>query len=128
MKLKAYEKFNTSLVGVIEDTLSSYEIIYCDDGSRDQTAEIIKHLCAASKHIKYLPLSRNFGKESAVTAGIKFATGDAIMILDGDGQHPVELIPKFIDLWLKGNKVVVGIRRSNSKEGLTKRIRILFIL
>jgi dolichol-phosphate mannosyltransferase len=114
--------FHASLTAVLKKSdVISYEIIYVDDGSTDQTIDVIKHLNTANKHIKYLPLSRNFGKESAITAGIKFAKGDAIMLLDGDGQHPVELIPKFIDLWLKGNKVVVGIRRSNTKEGLTKK-------
>ncbi len=114
--------FHTSLAGILKKSdVKSYEIIYVDDGSRDQTIEVIKHLITANERIKYLPLSRNFGKESAVAAGIKFAKGDAIMLLDGDGQHPVELIPKFISLWLKGNKVVVGIKRSNTKEGLIKR-------
>ncbi len=117
------EIFNSSLVDVLNDLVKSdYEIIYCDDGSVDDTDQIIKELRSANPKIKLIKLSRNFGKESALSAGIAQAKGQAIMMLDGDGQHPVELIPQFLNAWQKGAQVVVGIRTSNSREGWVKRI------
>ena len=93
------------------------EIIYVNDGSRDNTAAVLRTLQDAT----YLQLTRNFGKEIATTAGIHAAKGQAILTLDGDGQHPVELIPEFVKRWQAGAKVVVGRRTANQKEGLIKR-------
>src|SRR3982750_2464831 len=70
-------------------TKGSYEIIYCDDGSSDTTASIIQKLCTKDPRVKLIKLSRNFGKESALSAAIHQATGDGILMLDGDGQHPI---------------------------------------
>ncbi|HEX7962966.1 MAG TPA: glycosyltransferase, partial [Candidatus Saccharimonadales bacterium] len=67
-----------------------------------------------------LSLSRNFGKETATTAGIHEARGQAILMLDADGQHPVELIPEFLARWRAGSKVVVGVRTANTNEGFAK--------
>jgi len=115
------EHFNNSLTEVLDNNLSNYEIVYCDDGSTDKTSEILHRLADNNPRIRYIALTRNFGKENALSAGIFYATGQAIMMLDGDGQHPVELIPEFIKSWIGGNRVVVGIRQSNSNEGLTKK-------
>jgi len=115
------EQFNDSLTRVLDDNLPSYEIVYINDGSRDKTREILHELSQKNNHISYVSLTRNFGKENALSAGIFYASGQAVMMLDGDGQHPVELIPDFIKSWLAGNPVVVGIRQSNSNEGLTKK-------
>lgn len=115
------EQFNNSLTQVLDENLSSYEIIYINDGSRDKTVEILHNLSKSNSRVRYISLTRNFGKENALSAGIFYATGQAVMMLDGDGQHPVELIPEFIKAWLDGNPVVVGIRQSNSKEGITKK-------
>jgi dolichol-phosphate mannosyltransferase len=115
-------EFHESLEAVVKQNLDNYEIIYCDDGSTDKTSELVAELSKNDKNIKLVKLSRNFGKENALTAGINFASGDAIFMLDGDGQHPVELIPDFIKSWLDGNKVVIGIRLSNTSQGVTKRI------
>ena len=99
----------------------TYEIIFVDDGSSDDTNEKVHDLSKKDKNVKLIGFSRNFGKEIATTAGIHQATGNATIILDADGQHPVELIPDFIALWEKGNKVVVGIRDENKNEGLLKK-------
>jgi dolichol-phosphate mannosyltransferase len=114
--------FNKSLIEVISPNYSNFEIIYVDDGSTDTTNKIVTDLASKNRDIKLISLSRNFGKENALTAGINYATGDAVMMLDGDGQHPVELIPEFVRLWLAGNKVVVGVRTTNSKEGTVKKL------
>ncbi len=100
---------------------NSYEIIYVNDGSKDDTLSIITSLAEKDSAVKVVNLSRNFGKEIATSAGISVAIGDATLIMDGDGQHPPELIPEFIKKWRAGAQVVVGVRGSNEKEGFVKR-------
>jgi dolichol-phosphate mannosyltransferase len=115
------EKFHRSLMKVLDTNLSgSYELIYCDDGSTDVTPELVRSWHTINPRVKLLRLSRNFGKECVSSAGITAAHGEAIIVLDGDGQHPVQMIPKFIDAWERGAKVVVGIRQSNNHEGWFK--------
>lgn len=99
----------------------SYEIMYVDDGSTDKTVEHIAALREKSKRVKLLSLSRNFGKEIALAAGISAATGRAVLTLDGDGQFPVDRIPDFMAAWRSGAQVVVGVRTANSNEGWVKR-------
>lgn len=99
----------------------NYEIIFIDDGSRDATMSVIDRIAKKDSSVKIISFSRNFGKEAATTAGILESKGAAILILDADGQHPVELIPTFIDTWEKGSQVVVGIRSENQKEGFIKK-------
>ncbi len=115
------ENFHKTLLAVLGEAAKNYEIIYCDDGSDDGTAELIYGWHKDNPKVKLIRLSRNFGKEIATTAGIHAATGDAVITIDADGQHPIELIPEFIKRWRHGNKVVIGIRTENQKEGLTKR-------
>ncbi|MDB5161492.1 MAG: glycosyl transferase, partial [Candidatus Saccharibacteria bacterium] len=116
------ERFHQSLLDVLPGaSKDSYEIIYVEDGSTDDTAEIIRSWAAKDDSIKLVKLSRNFGKEIATTAGIHAARGQAIITIDADGQHPPELISQFVSKWRAGSKVVVGIRTSNHKEGLVKR-------
>ena len=115
-------RFHSSLTETLERLASgAYEIIYCDDGSSDDTADIIRAFCAANKHVRLIKFSRNFGKESALTAGIAEASGKAIITLDGDSQHPVELLPKFMAAWEAGAQVVIGVRTDNVGEGWIKR-------
>lgn len=115
--------FHKKLIEIAKNnTDSSFEIIYCDDGSTDDSAAIIGQLCADSPVIKLLKLSRNFGKEISTTAGIHAAQGQAIITIDADGQHPPELIPEFLKLWRGGARVVVGLRTANREEGWVKRL------
>lgn len=99
----------------------NFEVIYVDDGSDDNTAPIIKDLSKNSKGIKLLKLSRNFGKENALTAGISAAKGDAIITMDGDSQHPANMIPEFIKRWHSGSMVVVGIRQKSKSDTLIRK-------
>lgn len=116
------EPFFTQLAAVIAaDTKHAYEVIYVNDGSRDKTLQRLHALAKQRKTIKVVNLSRNFGKEIATTAGIHYATGDALLIIDADGQHPPELIPEFIAKWEAGARVVIGVRKSNQREGLVKK-------
>lgn len=108
------------LVGYDDET---YEIIYVDDGSTDGTNKILKGLVKADPKVKLVKLSRNFGKENALTAGIGVARGGAIITIDGDGQHPVELIPTFLYKWKSGAKVVVGVSRSRKHASHYKNLR-----
>lgn len=99
----------------------SYEIIYVNDGSRDSTLAKLQRIAQKNPNVQIVNLSRNFGKEIATTAGISVATGKATVILDGDGQHPPELISDFMRMWREGAQVVVGVRSSNQKEGVIKK-------
>lgn len=111
----------TSLTNIAKMGGYKYEIIYCDDGSSDNTSELVTAWNAQDENTRLVRLSRNFGKESALAAGIATAKGDAIILLDADGQHPVEKIPEFISKWQNGAQVVSGIRTSNQGEGSFKR-------
>jgi glycosyltransferase involved in cell wall biosynthesis len=97
-----------------------FNFIFVDDGSTDESLNIIKKL-ASNKSVKYVSFSRNFGKEAATSAGLEIAEGDAAIMIDADGQHPVELIKSFVEKWQEGYEVVIGVRKANSKEGFIKR-------
>ena len=116
--------FHTDILmpAVKKHLADNYEVIYVNDGSSDDTLEKLSTIATKDKRVRVVNLSRNFGKEIATTAGIHQSTGDAVIIMDADGQHPPELMNKFIDRWQKGAQVVVGIRNSNQKEGLVKRL------
>ena len=88
-----------------------HEIIFVNDGSRDTSGEVLESLCRAHRHVQMIELSRNFGKEMALSAGIHVATGDAVITLDADGQHPPDRIPEFLERWRMGADIVIGVRR-----------------
>lgn len=114
--------FHASLVSVVAKLdARSYEVIYCDDGSTDSTDELIRKWNKTDQRVKLIKLSRNFGKENALSAGIAAAHGDVLVMIDGDGQHPVELIPNFIEVWRRGAQVVVGVSKNNKNDGWKKR-------
>lgn len=113
--------FQKDLLAVLRATKLTYEIIYCDDGSSDGSKELVQSWAEESSRVRLICLSRNFGKELATTAGLGVARGKAVLMIDADGQHPVERIPEFLACWRAGAKVVVGIRATNQKEGFIKR-------
>lgn len=100
----------------------AFEIMFVNDGSRDNTISEIEKLAKQDSVVKYIDFSRNFGKEIATTAGINNCAADACIMLDSDMQHPVELIPQFIAKWEQGRDVVIGIRRENKSDGLIKKL------
>lgn len=99
-----------------------FEIIYVNDGSSDDSLRHLTAIAEGTPAVRVVNLSRNFGKEIATSAGIAHARGDATMILDSDGQHPPELVGRFLDKWRSGAQVVVGVRQSNQNEGIAKRL------
>ena len=103
------------------DNYKDYEVIYVDDGSEDKTLEKIQKLGNDNKNIKYLSLSRNFGHQNAIKAGLDYSSGDCVISLDADLQHPPEIIDKMIKKWLEGYDVVYTIR-INAKLSFYKRI------
>jgi glycosyltransferase involved in cell wall biosynthesis len=103
-----------------------YELIFVDDGSVDKSPEILECLAGQNSKFNFLQFSRNFGKEVALSAGLDVARGDAVVMLDADLQHPVELLPEFIKKWEDGAEVVVGVRHKNKGEGLVKKIGSIF--
>lgn len=98
-----------------------YQIVFVDDGSRDGSAEYLQGMLATETSLKLVRLSRNFGKEAAMTAGIVHAEGEAIILLDADLQDPPELIPEMVQAWQQGADVVCMRRRSRAGESWLKR-------
>ncbi len=87
-----------------------FEVIVVDNGSTDRTPELVAELCEADRRWKYLRLSRNFGYQNSITAGMMAARGEAIMVIDADLQDPPELIPQFFAKWQEGYDIVYGVR------------------
>lgn len=114
----ALEPLYQRLRGLMEKCDSyDFEILFVNDGSRDKTLDILKEFSKKDDRIAYVNLSRNFGKEIAMIAGLDHTTGDATVIIDADLQDPPELIPKMIEYWEKGYDDVYA--RRNSREGET---------
>lgn len=103
------------LLPVLEKTKGDFEVVIVDDGSTDSTLTKIHETKIFRKvPTKVMALTRNFGKEVALTAGLKTASGDAVIMIDSDGQHPVETIPRMITEWENGAMVVTAVRKHNS--------------
>ncbi|MCA0418464.1 MAG: glycosyltransferase family 2 protein [Proteobacteria bacterium] len=111
------ERLRTTLGGKVE----SWEVVFVDDGSRDETLAVIRDLNLADPRINAVSFSRNFGKEIAIAAGLDHALGDAVIIMDADLQHPPETIPAFLAKWREGYLNVYGQRTDRESETRMKR-------
>lgn len=116
------DQLYSRLTGVFQGIPNyNFEILFVNDGSKDRTLDIIKEFRANDKRISYVDLSRNFGKETAMIAGLDHAIGDAVIIIDADLQDPPELIPEMIKYWEQGYDDIYAKRRSRSGESWAKK-------
>ena len=97
-----------------------YEIVFINDGSKDGTFSILEKISNENNRVRVISFSRNFGQEAALTAGLKYVTGDVIVIIDADLQDPPELIPEMLKLWEQGNEVIYGKRKRRKGESAFK--------
>lgn len=106
---------------VMEGLGQSYEIIFVNDGSSDHTITILEELCEQDRHIRVIDFAKNFGHQTAITAGMDYADGDAVVVIDADLQDPPELIPRMIERWREGYDVVYGKRKERKGETFFKK-------
>ncbi len=118
----AHIRTSMACVGKIcEDAAIPYELVLVDDGSKDESWAIISDMAREDERVTAVRLSRNFGKEPALCAGLDAASGDAVIVMDADLQHPPEFIPEMVRLWKEGAEVVEGVKSSRGKEKRTYR-------
>ena len=115
-------RFVHALVRALAPLTAQVEIIIVNDGSRDGTHDAAMALVAHGLPVRYLALSRNFGKEAALTAGIDYARGNAVLLIDADFQHPLALVPEMHALWLAGYDMVYGAIADRAAESGAKRV------
>jgi len=108
------------LTAVMQSIGESYELIFVNDGSRDRTAHIIAEMIQNDPHVRLISFTRNFGHMPAITAGMEYAEGDAVIIIDADLQDPPEVLPDMAALWKKGYDVVYGKRKERKGETIFK--------
>jgi glycosyltransferase involved in cell wall biosynthesis len=115
------ERFFSRLVPVLESVTQSYEILCIDDGSTDDTFQRLEAYRSENPRIRLIGLSRNFGKENALSAGLDFSAGQAVIPMDADLQDPPEIVPRMVAKWREGYDVVLARRASREGEGWAKR-------
>lgn len=106
---------------VMDRTGEAYELLFVNDGSRDNTAKIIRGFCKLDEAVKLMNFSRNFGHQIAITAGMDYAVGDAVVVIDADLQDPPELILEMIEKWKEGHDVVYAKRTARKGETFFKK-------
>ena len=119
---KGLEALVAQLQPMLEATGMAWDVVFIDDGSRDRTRDILRRLNRDDPRFKAIALSRNFGKERAVAAGLQHAKGDAVVLMDADLQHPPEVIPQFIAKWREGYDIVYAQRQDREADGLARRL------
>lgn len=119
-------QFHQALSEVLKNAIENWEVVYVNDGSTDSSLDLLKELQALDSHVVVVELSRNWGHMGAISAGLKIASGRAVILMDGDFQDPPAVLPEFIDAWRNGAEIVVGVRRS--REERRKLLAVLFPL
>ncbi|MFC0253655.1 glycosyltransferase family 2 protein [Massilia consociata] len=120
-EMEVLPEFHRRVCAVLATLDMNSQIIYVNDGSTDRTLEVIHELDARQAQVQLVDLSRNFGKEIALTAGLDHADSDAVIVIDADLQDPPELIPELVSHWLDGYDVVYAKRTQRDGEGVVKR-------
>ena len=113
--------FLAAIVPVLEKLDEPFEIVFVNDGSRDGTLGMLAAAASQDPRIKVVGLARNFGKDVALSAGLQHASGDAVIPIDCDLQHPVEVIPELVAKWREGNDMVLGVRSKRDEESWFRR-------
>jgi len=113
---------HSRLKKVLSDNHYLHEIIFVDDGSRDSSWECIEKLCIADHFVKGIKLSRNFGHQFALSAGMDHAKGNAVITMDADLQHPPEVLPQLVEKWKEGYDIVYTVRKEDHHLNLFKRL------
>lgn len=119
---KQIEKTISAICEAVQGVNDQVQLIVVDDGSRDNTWQVLKGIADKVTGLEAIRFSRNFGKEAAIMAGLSRATGDACVIIDADLQHPPQLIPEMIGLWKKGFKVVEAVKEDRGRESSFSRL------
>lgn len=119
-EIESVVELHSRLMAVLDDLPLSFELLYVNDGSRDRTGEVLDAFADRDPRVRVLHLSRNFGHQAAVSAGLAHVQGDAVVVMDGDLQDPPEVIPAFLERWREGYDVVYAVR-TKRKEGAVKR-------
>ena len=120
------ESLHRRLSRVLENLCQEYEIIFVDDGSKDNSLKIMRKLRVTDPGVKIISFSRNFGHQIAITAGIDYASGSAVIVMDADLQDPPEVIPKLVEKWREGCDTVYAIRESRKDPILKRAIAFVF--
>ncbi|MCO7124754.1 glycosyltransferase family 2 protein [Sporolactobacillus shoreicorticis] len=115
---ESYKRLKT----VMDRTFEAYELLFVNDGSRDRTSEMLSYISKSDTNVKIIEFSRNFGHQIAITAGMDYATGQAVVVIDADLQDPPELILKMIEKWEEGYDVVYGKRVERKGETHFKKL------
>ncbi len=115
-------EFHARLNAVMSQLPYDYDIIFVDDGSRDASAAILYKLSQKDEHVQAYLLSRNFGHQMALTCGLDHAEGDAVITMDGDLQHPPELVPELVGLWESGFEIVQTVRKDTEDASYFKKM------
>lgn len=115
-------KFVEEVRAVAAGLADDYEILVVDDGSRDQTRDVLTTLRAGEPHLRWLGLSRNFGHQAALVAGLEHARGDVVITMDSDLQHPPALLPRMVELWQEGYDVVYTTKAGAAPFSLARRV------
>ena len=110
-----------AIKNIMAPLMYDYRILFIDDGSTDQTLPVLKAEAATNNHIRFISLSRNFGHQNALKAGLDFADGDCVIMMDADLQHPPDLIPILLEKWEGGDDIVYTIRKEQTDLSLLKR-------
>jgi len=108
------------LTDACTESAEAWRILFVDDGSKDKTVKILRELVRSDTRYSIIELSRNFGQQAAISAGLSQVRADAVILLDGDLQDPPELIPELVDAWRNGGQVVLARRRSRKESGLRR--------
>lgn len=116
------KEFHKRITAIMKDTGYDYNLVFVDDGSKDSSAFILKQLVEEDNHVEAYLLSRNYGHQMALTCGLDNADGDAVITMDGDLQHPPELLPELIRLWEEGSEIVMTKRLATEDAGFLKNI------